>query len=180
MVRFLQIARRIQTPVGELVAWSQGSMAPEAPEAWLTALRLARPEEPPGEDFGEDFGADSRVLLCERLLADTAEQLGEYFAQKRQSFEIPLKYIGSAFQVRVWEALSQIRYGQTWSYSQLAESIHSPRGARAVGAALGKNPLWIVAPCHRVVGQSGQLVGFAGGLDTKRFLIELEKNRAIG
>ena len=180
MVRFLQIARRIQTPVGELVAWSQGSMAPEAPEAWLTALRLARPEEPPGEDFGEDFGADSRVLLCERLLADTAEQLGEYFAQKRQSFEIPLKYIGSAFQVRVWEALSQIRYGQTWSYSQLAESIHSPRGARAVGAAIGKNPLWIVAPCHRVVGQSGQLVGFAGGLDTKQFLIELEKNRAIG
>jgi methylated-DNA-[protein]-cysteine S-methyltransferase len=119
-------------------------------------------------------------MLCERLLADTAEQLGEYFAQKRQSFEIPLKFIGSAFQVRVWEALSQIRYGQTWSYSQLAESIHSPRGSRAVGAALGKNPLWIVAPCHRVVGQSGQLVGFAGGLDTKRFLIELEKNRAIG
>ena len=176
MVRFLQIARRIQTPVGELVAWSQGSMAPEAPEAWLTALRLARPEEPLGGDFGED----SRVLLCERLLADTAEQLGEYFAQKRQSFEIPLKFIGSAFQVRVWEALSQIRYGQTWSYSQLAESIHSPRGSRAVGAALGKNPLWIVAPCHRVVGQTGQLVGFAGGLETKRYLIELEKNRAIG
>ncbi len=180
MVRFLQIARRIQTPVGELVAWSQGSMAPEAPEAWLTALRLARPEEPLGEDFGGDFGADSRVLLCERLLADTAEQLGEYFAQKRQSFEIPLKFIGSAFQVRVWEALSQIRYGQTWSYSQLAGSIHSPRGSRAVGAALGKNPLWIVAPCHRVVGQTGKLVGFAGGLDTKRYLIELEKNRAIG
>lgn len=180
MVRFLQIARRIQTPVGELVAWSQGSMAPEAPEAWLTALRLARPEEPLGGDFGGDFGEDSRVLLCERLLADTAEQLGEYFAQKRQSFEIPLKFIGSAFQVRVWEALSQIRYGQTWSYSQLAGSIHSPRGSRAVGAALGKNPLWIVAPCHRVVGQTGKLVGFAGGLDTKRYLIELEKNRAIG
>lgn len=176
MVRILQIARRIQTPVGEFVAWSQGSMAPEAPEAWLTALRLARPEEP----LSEGFGADSRILLCERLLADTAEQLGEYFAQKRQSFEIPLKFIGSAFQVRVWEALSQIRYGQTWSYSQLAESIHSPGGSRAVGAALGKNPLWIVAPCHRVVGQTGKLVGFAGGLDTKRYLIELEKNRAIG
>ena len=159
-------------------------MAPEAPEAWLTALRLARPEDPHGGvyggAYGEDFGADSRVLLCERLLADTAEQLEEYFAQKRQRFEIPLKFIGSAFQVRVWEALSQIRYGQTWSYSQLADTIHLPRGARAVGAALGKNPLWIVAPCHRVVGQSGQLVGFAGGLDTKRFLIELEKNRAIG
>jgi methylated-DNA-[protein]-cysteine S-methyltransferase len=155
-------------------------MAPEAPEAWLTALRLARPEDPLGEDFGEDFGGDSRVSLCERLLADTAEQLEEYFAQKRQSFEIPLKFLGSAFQVRVWGALSQIRYGQTWSYSQLADTIHLPRGARAVGAALGKNPLWIVVPCHRVLGQSGQLVGFAGGLDTKRYLIELEKNRAIG
>ncbi len=101
-------------------------------------------------------------------------QLTEYFNGKRDAFSLDLAPQGTEFQVEVWNALAQIPYGTTVSYRDIAEQIGRPAATRAVGAANGKNPLPIVLPCHRVVGADGSLTGFGGGLDTKRFLLELE------
>lgn len=101
-------------------------------------------------------------------------QLSEYFAKKRQHFELTLNPTGTAFQKTVWEALNQIPYGVTISYSTLAKSIGNPKAVRAVGGANGKNPLSIVTPCHRVIGQNGTLTGYAGGLSRKAWLLNLE------
>lgn len=108
------------------------------------------------------------------LLDDTVQQLGEYFAGKRRSFELPLHLEGTPFQRQVWEALLQIPYGETRTYQQLAIQLGSPKAVRAVGAANGKNPVSIVAPCHRVIGSSGSLTGFAGGVAVKEKLLTLE------
>lgn len=103
-----------------------------------------------------------------------AQQLSEYFARERQQFELTLNPSGTAFQKTVWRALNQIPYGVTISYSTLAESIGNPKAVRAVGGANGKNPLSIVTPCHRVIGQNGTLTGYAGGLSRKAWLLNLE------
>lgn len=108
------------------------------------------------------------------ILVETEKQLNEYFERKRDSFSIPLHPIGTEFQSTVWEALTTIPFGETRSYSQIAEQVSSPRGVRAVGAANGKNPISIIVPCHRVIGASGELTGFAGGLDVKAQLLRLE------
>ncbi len=108
-----------------------------------------------------------------------ASQLGDYFAGRRQSFELPLRPTGTSFQLRVWEALATIPYGQTISYGALALQIGQPQARRAVGAANGRNPLPIVVPCHRVVGADGRLTGFHGGLHLKEFLLDLER-RTLG
>jgi len=99
----------------------------------------------------------------------------EYFAEKRQSFDLPLDFAGTDFQKRVWQALLQIPFGETRSYKDIALEIGNVKAVRAVGAANGKNPISIIAPCHRVVGANGKLVGFAGGLDNKDILLTLEK-----
>lgn len=104
----------------------------------------------------------------------TCRQLGEYFAGKREHFDLPLAPQGTPFQRLVWLALAGIPYGTTKSYAQLASSIQKPRASRAVGAANGRNPLPIILPCHRVIGADGSLTGFGGGLPTKRFLLQLE------
>jgi len=103
-------------------------------------------------------------------------QLEEYFSGARTTFDLPLALLGTDFQVRVWEGLLKIPYGQTWSYGELAESVGlDPRtSSRAVGAANGRNRIAIVVPCHRVIGANGSLTGFAAGLDRKRFLLGLE------
>lgn len=101
-------------------------------------------------------------------------QLKEYFAGKRQSFDLELAPEGTEFQQRVWRTLRTIPYGTTWSYGQLARRIGNPKASRAVGAANGQNPLPIVVPCHRVIGANGSLTGFGGGLGIKRQLLELE------
>jgi methylated-DNA-[protein]-cysteine S-methyltransferase len=101
-------------------------------------------------------------------------QLEQYFAGEREIFELPLHPLGTAFQLAVWSALARIPYGVTISYGELARRIGKPAAMRAVGAANGRNPLPIVLPCHRVIGSDGSLTGFAGGLPTKRFLLELE------
>lgn len=103
-----------------------------------------------------------------------ADQLLEYFAGKRTSFDVPLNAHGSTFQCAVWQAISQIPYGQTRTYAQIAEAVGNPQGFRAVGAAANANPLPIFVPCHRVVGANGKLVGYAGGLKIKEFLLNLE------
>ncbi len=110
------------------------------------------------------------------LLTETAAQLDEYFAGRRTRFELPLAPLGTDFQRDVWEALGRIPYGRTTSYGELAASIGRPKAARAVGAANGKNPISIIVPCHRVVGSSGALTGFEGGIDVKRRLLQHEQS----
>jgi methylated-DNA-[protein]-cysteine S-methyltransferase len=108
------------------------------------------------------------------VLAAAQRQLGEYFAGTRRVFSLPLDFAGTEFQRSVWAALLTIPYGETRSYGEIARQIGKPAAVRAVGAANGRNPLSIVAPCHRVVGSTGKLVGFAGGLGAKEFLLALE------
>jgi methylated-DNA-[protein]-cysteine S-methyltransferase len=108
------------------------------------------------------------------VLVETERQLGEYFAGKRTTFALPLDFRGTEFQQAVWHALLTIPFGETRSYSHIAAQIGNPTAARAVGAANGRNPISIVAPCHRVIGSSGELTGFAGGLAAKARLLALE------
>jgi methylated-DNA-[protein]-cysteine S-methyltransferase len=115
---------------------------------------------------------DDHPILCQ-----AAEQLQEYFTGTRQLFSLPLDFTGTDFQKKVWLALVAIPFGETRSYRQIAEQIGHPAAMRAVGAANGKNPLSIVAPCHRVIGANGKLTGFAGGLDIKAFLLQHESAR---
>ena len=108
------------------------------------------------------------------LLNRVEQQLQEYFAGKRQQFDLPLDFHGTEFQQQVWRALLTIPYGETRSYLQIARQIGNEKSVRAVGAANGKNPISIIAPCHRVIGSSGKLTGFAGGLEAKALLLRLE------
>jgi methylated-DNA-[protein]-cysteine S-methyltransferase len=109
------------------------------------------------------------------ILLKTERQIAEYFAGKRRSFSIPIEMIGTSFQKQVWDALLAIPFGETTTYGELAKRVGRPHAARAVGAASGKNPLSIILPCHRVVGSTGKLTGFAGGLDAKTRLLKLEE-----
>lgn len=112
------------------------------------------------------------------VLRDAAKQLEEYFAGKRRAFTLKLNMQGTAFQKKVWKALLAIPFGETRSYAEVARAIGSPRAVRAVGAANGRNPVSIIAPCHRVVGSDGKLTGFAGGLAVKARLLNLERPQA--
>ena len=107
-------------------------------------------------------------------LEDLSTQLGEYFSGKRKTFDYPLAPKGTEFQLAVWNALLEIPYGDTTTYAELARRIGRPSAVRAVGAANGANPIPIVVPCHRIIGTSGTLVGYGGGLDRKRWLLEHE------
>jgi methylated-DNA-[protein]-cysteine S-methyltransferase len=108
------------------------------------------------------------------VLVEAEQQLRHYFAGDRQSFDLQLDFVGTDFQTKVWNALLAIPYGQTRSYAEVASAISSPRAVRAVGAANGKNPISIIAPCHRVIGSNGDLIGYAGGLAAKQYLLALE------
>lgn len=110
----------------------------------------------------------------DRLLLRARKQLEEFFAGKRRSFDLPLAPRGTLFQTRVWNALLEIDYGTTASYRDVSVRIGSPSATRAIGAAVGRNPIGIIIPCHRVVGSDGSLTGYAGGLDRKRQLLALE------
>ncbi|MEM1278787.1 MAG: methylated-DNA--[protein]-cysteine S-methyltransferase [Cyanobacteria bacterium P01_H01_bin.152] len=109
-------------------------------------------------------------------LPQVREQLGEYFAGQRQTFDLPLNPSGTNFQQRVWQCLQQIPFGTTCSYGTLAQMIGNPSASRAVGAANGRNPISIIVPCHRVVAANRQLTGYAGGLDRKRWLLQHEQS----
>jgi methylated-DNA-[protein]-cysteine S-methyltransferase len=111
------------------------------------------------------------------ILLETQKQLTEYFAGKRQQFDLPLDFEGTEFQKKVWQALLTIPFGETRSYRDIAEQIGNVKAVRAVGAANGKNPISIIAPCHRVVGANGKLVGFAGGLENKEILLKIEQSQ---
>ncbi|MCF0060512.1 methylated-DNA--[protein]-cysteine S-methyltransferase [Dyadobacter chenwenxiniae] len=112
------------------------------------------------------------------ILLETEQQLNEYFAKKRQTFSLPLDFDGTVFQKKVWEALLTIPFGETRTYGDIAKQIGSPQAVRAVGGAANKNPICIVAPCHRVIGATGKLVGFGGGLMNKTLLLEIERPQA--
>ncbi|MGA7318607.1 MAG: methylated-DNA--[protein]-cysteine S-methyltransferase [Silvibacterium sp.] len=123
-----------------------------------------------------------RVLLTELveraehpLLVRTERELNEYFTGMRSGFTVPLDMRGTPFQREVWEALLGIPFGETRTYGQLAIQLGNPKATRAVGAANGRNPIAILVPCHRVIGHSGKLTGFAGGLDAKAYLLKLER-----
>jgi methylated-DNA-[protein]-cysteine S-methyltransferase len=116
---------------------------------------------------------------CE-LLVEATDELRAYFAGKLREFCVPLDMQGTEFQVRVWKQLLRIPYGETRSYAQIAKAVARPRAVRAVGAANGSNPLAIVVPCHRVIGTSGKLTGYGGGLPLKKRLLELEGAHSLG
>jgi methylated-DNA-[protein]-cysteine S-methyltransferase len=111
-----------------------------------------------------------------KLILKTIQQLSEYFEGKRKVFDLPLDLIGTDFQQKVWNEVSKIPFGQTITYTHLAIRMGNERTLRAAGTANGKNPLWIVIPCHRVVGKNGELVGYAGGLWRKQWLLEHENS----
>jgi methylated-DNA-[protein]-cysteine S-methyltransferase len=114
----------------------------------------------------------------DELLAGAAQQLARHFETGREAFTLPLDLLGTPFQVAVWNALLQIQPGQTCTYGHIAREVKSPSAVRAVGAAIGKNPIGVIVPCHRVIGSNGSLTGYAGGLHRKSALLTLE--RAMG
>jgi methylated-DNA-[protein]-cysteine S-methyltransferase len=121
-----------------------------------------------------EFGARGAHQYALSVMRETMRQLRAYFGGELKSFDVPLEIAGTEFQRRVWSALRTIPYGQTRSYSEIAAQIGAPQAVRAVGAANGRNPIPIIVPCHRVIGASGSLVGFGGGLEWKRLLLDLE------
>jgi methylated-DNA-[protein]-cysteine S-methyltransferase len=165
----MTIYRRLQTPVGELLL--------TASDTALTGVYFptSRRGPPPTHraDWTEDAGQGPTGPTGE-MLARAALQLNEYFAGQRTTFDLPLEAMGSVFEHRVWKALRSIPYGTTTSYGDLAKRLGDPSATRAVGSANGKNPIPIIIPCHRVVGANGDLTGFGGGLDRKRWLLEHE------
>lgn len=156
---------RMQSPVGELtlVASDQG----------LAAI-LWENDRPNRVRLGAMAENHQHPVLLE-----TTRQVQAYFAGTLQRFSLKLDFSGTAFQKKVWAALLSIPFGETRSYAQIAEQIGSPKAVRAVGAANGKNPISIVAPCHRVIGSNGTLTGFAGGLKAKAYLLKLESAEKI-
>ena len=116
------------------------------------------------------------LLQTTELLSMATIQLDEYFQGKRTTFSLPFKLTGTPFQLAVWKELQNIPYGQTTSYKEIAQKINKPKTYRAVGMANNKNPLPIIIPCHRVIGSNGKLIGYAGGLKLKNYLLELEKS----
>jgi methylated-DNA-[protein]-cysteine S-methyltransferase len=149
---------RIETPIGELTLVAEDGVLRGVyfPHHWT------RPDP-------AAFGESTR-----RGFEQVESQLGEYLAGARTQFELPARAAGTAFQQRVWELVAAIPYGQTATYGQLASQFGDAALAREVGAAVAHNPLSVIVPCHRVVGQGGKLTGYAGGLARKRFLLELE------
>jgi methylated-DNA-[protein]-cysteine S-methyltransferase len=158
---------RIDSPVGELTIAAEGDTTSVVTGLWFSGHRH-RPRVPP---LGEPVDAAS-----DPLLALVAQQLGEYFAGRRTSFDVPLQTRGDAFHEQVWALLRRIPHGSTTTYGALAAEVGDRRQAQRVGQAVGRNPIGILIPCHRVVGADGSLTGFAGGIDRKVFLLDLEES----
>lgn len=154
-----------QSPVGPL-----GLIASD-----VALVAVLWPEE---KDGRVRFASDPVEGEATALLTDTAQQLDEYFDGERRTFDLPLDLRGTEFQQLVWRSLSEIPYGETSTYGKQAAAIGRPSAVRAVGTANGRNPLSIVLPCHRIVGADGKLAGFAGGLETKRWLLDHEADTA--
>jgi methylated-DNA-[protein]-cysteine S-methyltransferase len=149
----------LDSPIGPLLLTCDGEA--------LTGLYMEVSSRPRDlADWIEDPGAEP--------LPAAVRQLGEYFSGQRREFDLPLRMRGTDFQQRVWRSLTEIRYGETCSYGELAKRIGNPSASRAVGLANGRNPISIVVPCHRVIGADGSLTGYGGGLERKRWLLAHE------
>jgi methylated-DNA-[protein]-cysteine S-methyltransferase len=148
-----------ESPIGRLLLTSDGTS--------LTGLYM----EPSRKAQSTDGWTEDVTV---RPLSATVRQLTEYFAGTRREFDLPLRLQGTAFQQRVWRELTEIPYGETWSYGELARRIAKPSASRAVGLANGRNPISILVPCHRVIGADGSLTGYGGGLERKRWLLAHE------
>ncbi|AOB29729.1 cysteine methyltransferase [Bordetella sp. H567] len=159
------VFKTVATPVGRLKVVARGSC--------LSAVLWEN--DRPGRVRLGDMREDDN----DPTLREVERQLGEYFAGRRDRFDIPLEFAGTDFQKKVWGALLEIPYGETRSYRSIAERIGHAKAVRAVGAANGRNPISIIAPCHRVIGASGSLTGFAGGLEVKARLLALERQPAV-
>lgn len=153
--------RIIDSPIGPLTLAGQGY-------ALTNVLMADHAHRPSQTDW----------VLDQEAFPAAVDQLGAYFAGELSHFELQLDLRGTGFQQRVWQALRTIPYGETRSYRDIAEQIGAPTAARAVGLANGRNPISIIVPCHRVIGASGRLVGYGGGLARKQALLELEQRRA--
>ncbi len=151
-----------ETPIGELL------LAGEADALSMIGFPEGAMRRDPEADW----------IYNEAPFVAVRKQLDEYFSGQRKSFDLPLTLQGTEFQVSVLEALQGIPYGETTSYGAIAKQIGRPKAVRAVGAANGRNPIPIIVPCHRVIGSSGDLTGFGGGLDTKAALLRLEAENA--
>ena len=145
--------RIIDTPVGRV--WL------EAEDGYLTGLRFS--------------GSEKCAQDASTVLDETERQLEEYFCGRRKNFDVPLRMEGTPFQQRVWHALTEIPYGETATYGEIAERIGNPKACRAIGMANHVNPVSIIVPCHRVIGANGRLTGYGGGLPVKEKLLKLEK-----
>ncbi|MFD8982743.1 methylated-DNA--[protein]-cysteine S-methyltransferase [Streptomyces sp. NPDC059564] len=146
-----------------------GPLTLVATDGVLSALYMTEHRHKPGEEtFGE------RVPATEGPFPEVVRELTAYFAGELTEFSVPVHLEGTAFQRSVWEQLLRIPYGETWSYGKLAAELGKPNASRAVGLANGKNPVSIIVPCHRVIGASGAMTGYGGGLDRKVRLLELE------
>ena len=149
-------------------------------------MRYTRMDSPIGELLlaGDDdglrhvsmspFAVDAEWTRDDELFADAREQLEQYFRGERRDFDLPIQLDGNRFELSVWSALRSIPYGETASYGEIARALGHPDAPRAVGAANGRNPVAIIVPCHRVIGADGSLTGYGGGLERKRFLLDLE------
>lgn len=153
-----------ETPIGELL------LAGEARSLSMIGFPKGAMRRDPEADW----------IYNEEPFENVRRQLAEYFAGERKDFDLPLSLAGTDFQVAVLEALQTIPYGETRSYGAIAKQIGRPKAVRAVGAANGRNPVPIIVPCHRVIGSSGDLTGFGGGLDTKAALLRLEAENSGG
>jgi methylated-DNA-[protein]-cysteine S-methyltransferase len=151
----------MESPVGRLLL--------VADELGLRQVWFAEGRTPPAVDASWQCGGEA--------LGQPARQLRAYFAGELQRFRLPLRPEGTAFQIRVWELLREIPYGETISYGELARRMGQPAASRAVGLANGANPIPIVIPCHRVIGSNGKLTGYGGGLETKRWLLDFERSQ---
>jgi len=151
----------VDSPIGPLTL--------VAADGRLTGLYMDAEGHRPGDEV-----VGARGDRIDEPFATAADQLTAYFAGQLTEFDLPLAPTGTQFQRTVWAALRQIPYGETWSYGQLASKIGNPAAVRAVGLANGRNPIAVVVPCHRVIGADGSLTGYGGGLDRKRFLLDLE------
>lgn len=149
----------LNSPIGELLLTGD--------EGCLTGLYMAA-----ANDYSDKRKARTRN---DAAFADAAVQLSEYFAGERREFDLRCSPSGTPFQKNVWRALSEIPYGETRSYGEIAAAVGRPKAARAVGMANNRNPIAVVVPCHRVIGASGSLVGYGGGLDRKTLLLSLER-----
>ncbi len=163
----------VDSPIGSLtlVASSRGLQQVQLPTDGADG-----PQAGPASNGDAAAGAGTQTAQADAILAEARRQLGEYFGGGRREFDLPLDLAGTEFQLRAWQALASVGFGETAAYGEQAERIGNPGAARAVGRANGANPVPIVLPCHRIVGADGSLTGYGGGLHVKQKLLAHERS----